>query len=294
MTDQARGILLTTLGVLAIVPDSLLIRLIDAGVLTVAFWRAAIAASVILAGVALVERGRTLTVLRRLGRGGMVYAFFMGIGTLLFVLAVQLTAVANAVFIVSATPVFAALASRLFLGERISRRMGWTIALSLAGVGIITAGSHETAGATLLGDLCALGTAMALAMAFTAARKSRHVSMVPAAGVAYLMTTVALLPFARPETMQGMDWTYALILGGFFVPIGTSLMAMGPRYIPSAEVSLLLLLEAILAPILIWIVLDEAPGNAALAGGALVICVLVVSNAIALRRARAAALPPHP
>jgi drug/metabolite transporter (DMT)-like permease len=294
VTDQAKGVLLTTLGVLAIVPDSLLIRLIDAGVLTVAFWRAAIAAAVILTGVALVERGRTWAVLRGLGRGGMVYSVFMGIGTLLFVSAVQLTAVANAVFIVSATPVFAALVSRVVLGERISRRMGWTIALSLAGVAVITSGSHETEGATLAGDLCALGTAMALAVAFTAARKARHVSMVPAAGVAYLMTTVALLPFARPETMQGMDWTYALILGGIFVPIGTSLMAMGPRYIPSAEVSLLLLLEAILAPILIWLVLGEAPGDSALAGGALVIGVLLVSNVIALRRARAPALPPHP
>ena len=39
-TDQAKGLVLTTLGALAIVPDSLFVRLIGAEALVVAFWRA--------------------------------------------------------------------------------------------------------------------------------------------------------------------------------------------------------------------------------------------------------------
>ena len=39
MTDHAKGLLITTLGVLFIVPDSLFTRLIDADMVTVAFWR---------------------------------------------------------------------------------------------------------------------------------------------------------------------------------------------------------------------------------------------------------------
>jgi drug/metabolite transporter (DMT)-like permease len=62
-------------------------------------------------------------------------------------------------------------------------------------------------------------------------------------------------------------------------------MALGPRYIPSAEVSLLLLLEAVFAPVLVWAVLGEDPGEMTLAGGAMLIAVLAVSNLVALRRA---------
>ncbi|PWE33838.1 EamA family transporter [Maritimibacter sp. 55A14] len=294
MTEQSKGVLITTLGVLAIVPDSLLIRLIDAGVLTIAFWRACLASSVILIGLTLVYRARTPAILRGLGRAGLVYAVFMGLGTLLFVSAVQLTTVASALFIVSTSPVFAALVTRAVLGDRITPRMAWTIAFSLAGVGVIASGELNASGPAFWGNLCALGTAISLAFAFTAARSARHISMVPAAGVAYLLTTVALLPFAAPETMQGMDWIWAAFLGCVFVPIGTSLMALGPRYIQPAEVSLLLLLEAILAPLLIWAVLGEFPGLRTLVGGAMVLGVLLISNLIALKRARRVPMPPHP
>jgi len=284
VSEHTRGILITLAGVLAIVPDSLLIRLIDAPHVTVVFWRAALAAAVMLAAVAVYYRGATPRVLLGLGGKGLCYAVLMSIATTFFVLAVQLTTVANALFIVSISPVFSALISRFFLGERLSRRMVWTIALAILGVGVIARGSLSVGGSVLAGDLCALGTALALASAFTVARAARRISMVPAVGVAYLITALATLPFADPGTMQGADWGYAILLGCVFVPVGTSLMATGPRYIPSAEVTLLLLLEAILAPLLVWAVLGEFPGRDALVGGAIVIGVLAISNAIALRR----------
>ena len=287
MSEHLKGVLITLAGVFAIVPDSLLIRLIDAPHMTVVFWRAALSAVVIVAGVLLVHRGRTVRVIAGLGRGGMVYAVLMSAATVLFVLAVQLTTVANAVFIVSVSPVFSAIVSRIALGERLPVRTIWTIVLSLGGVAIIAGGSLSVGGAALWGDLCALGTALSLAGAFTAARAARHVSMVPAAGIAYVLSALATLPFAAPAEMQGADWMYALLLGGIFVPLGTSLMALGPRYIPAAEVSLLLLLEAILAPLLVWAVLGEFPGTATLVGGAVVLTVLAVSNALALRGWRA-------
>ncbi len=67
--------------------------------------------------------------------------------------------------------------------------------------------------------------------------------------------------------------------------LGSSvLLAIGPRYITSAEVGLLVLLESALAPLLAWAVVNEDPGPYALAGGAIVIGALLVSNLIALRR----------
>ncbi len=285
MNDQTKGVLLTSLGVLAIVPDTLLIRLMDTDVLTVVFWRAIFSAAAIMLGVFFFYRGKTLQTIKELGKFGFLYALFMGLGTLLFVSAAQLTSVANTVFIVSISPVFAAIVSRVFLGEQISTRMVWTIGLSLVGIAIIAYGSIDGTSSAIWGDLCAFGAAFSLAIAFTAARAGRSVSMVPAAGLAYVMTTFAVLPFVNPSAgLAAESWIYALLLGCVFVPIGTSLMALGARYIPSAEVSLLLLLEAVLAPLLVWAVLDEFPGDLTLIGGAIVLGVLATSNFIALHR----------
>ncbi|MCF3933397.1 DMT family transporter [Acuticoccus sp. M5D2P5] len=293
MSEHTKGILITMLGVLAIVPDSLFIRLIDAPHATVVFWRGLIAAVVILGGVAIVYRGRTPAIMRGLGRKGLAYAALTSLGTTLFVLAVQKTSVANAVFLVSLAPVFAALVSWLFLGERLTRRVAATIALTMVGAAVIAQGSLSVGGPALLGDILAIGAAAAMASAFTVARAARSISMVPAAGLAYVITAITTLPFLTPGALSGMDWTYALILGGIFVPLGASLMALGPRYIPSAEVSLLLLLEAILSPLLVWAVLEEYPGEATILGGTIVIAVLAASNLFALhqsgRRARASA-----
>jgi drug/metabolite transporter (DMT)-like permease len=68
------------------------------------------------------------------------------------------------------------------------------------------------------------------------------------------------------------------------IVVSSVLLALGPRYITSAEVGLLVLLESVLAPILVWFVIAEYPGGYALLGGAIVIGALAVSNVVVLRR----------
>ncbi|WP_350333596.1 DMT family transporter [Coralliovum pocilloporae] len=284
MTDQAKGVLITALGVLAIVPDTLFIRLIDADILTIVFWRAFLAAISVTFGICLFYRKDTIVIIRGMGLAGFTYAFFMGMGTISFVSAVQITSVANAVFIVSISPVFAALISRIFLGEQISMRMVWTIAGALVGVCLIAVESIRGGSSHIGGDLLALLTAFSMAAAFVVARAAKHISMIPAAAMAYCITSLMVAPFASVSAMDGADWLWAVLMGCFFVPIGASLLAIGPRYITAAEVSLLLLLEAILAPLLIWAVLGEQPGLLTILGGALIISVLAMSNLLALRR----------
>lgn len=290
MTNHSKGVLITALGVLLIIPDSLLIRLIDADLMTVVFWRALFTSLTMFVWMLVVHRGATFSVLRTMGKAGIWYAVFLGFGTTLFGVSIQLTSVANTVFILSTTPVFSAIISRVFLGERISLRMVWTIALCIAGVAVIAFGSlvenleGTSSNTALWGDLCAFGSAFGLASAFTVARSRPDVSMVPAVGIGYFIVVLVSLPFAEPASISGADWIYAVLLGCVFLPLGMGLMSLGPRYISSAEVSLLLLLETILAPILVWFVLDEFPGFYALVGGAMVLSVLIVSNLLVLRK----------
>lgn len=285
MNTHLRGILITALGVLLITPDSLFVRLIEAEPLAVAFWRGLGSGLVILVGVLAFMGPRAIVRSMNTGRPGLIYMVLIGATTPGFVMAVTQTSVANVVFIFASMPVFAAIFGRVFLGERISRRMVLTMLVVIAGLGVIAAGSHENEIASWKGDIWALFVSAAYAAALTAVRQLRDISMVPAIPVAYIGGALAMLPFTTPLAALPEFWP--LILGhGAFIALGTCFLTLGPRYISSAEVSLLILLESVLAPLVVWAVVGEDPGRWAIAGGAVVISALVVSNLVALRRRR--------
>jgi drug/metabolite transporter (DMT)-like permease len=285
MNEHVKGLALTAIGVLFIVPDSLFVRLIDASPITISFWRNLVAGVLILSFVLLMDGPRAVTSLRSTGRAGLAYVVLFGIASISFVMAVSHTSVANVVFILAAMPVFAALFSRLFLAEPLSTRMMLTMLGVFMGLGIILRGSHETAGAHWTGDLMALAVAACFAGALTAVRSLRARSMLPAIPISLIGTAVLMAPFADIAGSFLSQWP--LLLGhGFFIAVAASLMTLGPRYISSAEVSLLILLESVLAPILVWAALGEDPGIWALIGGAVVLAVLLVSNLWVLMRYR--------
>ena len=283
---QVKGLILTSIGVLAIVPDSILIRLIQADILTITFWRALIPGVIISLGVMIFYRKPTISFLKAPKMSGLIFIISHSFGTLFFVIAIELTSIASALFIISTSPIFAAIISRIFLNEKITYRMIFTIFGALIGIGVISLGSINSESIFAIGDIAALGAAICLAISLTAARSASNFSMIPAVGVSSLLTSLCIFYFIEPFNLLYSDWVFILILGVIFVPIATCLIATGPRYITSAEVSLLLLLEATLAPILAWFILSEFPGFETILGGVIVISVLVFSNIIALRQSK--------
>lgn len=285
MNMQAKGLLITSIGVLMVVPDSLFVRLLDAEPLVSAFWRNGISGLLILLGVLIFQGTKPFRAVATTGRHGVIFIVVQGVSGVLFVVAISLTSVANVVFIIASMPMFAALFSWVFLGERLSPRMLATMAVVVPGLGIIAYGSGETDNAHWHGDLVALCLAAVFAAGLTAARKVRHVSMVPAVSVAYVGSALLILPFINPFSLA--DWQYWLLpLYGVLIVGSATGLALGPRYITSAEVALLILLESVLAPLLVWLVLGENPGVWALIGGAVVIGALAVSNMVVLMRRR--------
>ncbi|MEM6305299.1 MAG: DMT family transporter [Pseudomonadota bacterium] len=285
MTDQAKGLLITFLGVLFVVPDALFVRLITADALTIAWWRLTLVGGAVALGLYALQGAAPFRAVAATGWVAVIYMVGIGTSGVLFILAVSLTSVANVVFIIASLPVFAMIFSRLFLAEPITPRMYLTIAAVLPGLAIIAYGSGETAGASLAGDLLALCVSATFAAALTAARRARAVSMVPAMALGYLGAAVVILAWAAPLSM-GWDQAPLVAAHAGFIIISAILLALGPRYITSAEVGLLVLLESVLAPLLAWVVVAEDPGAYALIGGGIVVGALALSNLIALRRQR--------
>jgi len=285
MNDYLKGLMITVIGVLVITPDSLLIRLIDADSWTVIFWRNSLSGFAILLGLLLYYRRDFIPKMLGIGWAGLAMGVVWALGTFCFVFSIQNTLVANTLFIVSTSPVFAALIAWLVLREPVSRRTWLTIAFSLCGIAIIAFGSMGAdSQGSITGDLAALVTALAVAISFSIARRNRSVSMIPAIGLSSVVAGLVAFPFSG-TLAESADKVIPIVLIGLVVaPLGASLMVIGPRYLPAADVSLLLLLEAVLGPLWVWWMLSEYPGIYTLVGGAFVLMTLAISNVVALMR----------
>ena len=285
MNSHLTGLILTTLGVLFVVPDSLFVRLIVADPLVTAFWRGMTTGVFIFLAVLMFQGPRGFAAVLRTGWPGAIYMLLIGSTAPGFVLAVSNTSVANVVFIFASIPIFATIFSRIFLGEPIRMRMVLTMAVVMVGLAIIAYGSGSNEIASLTGDLWAVYVSVAYAAALTAVRKVKEVSMIPAIPIAYIGAALLIWAIKDPIPVFAPQWQ--LILGhGAFIGAATCLLTLGPRFISSAEVSLLILLESVLAPILVWIVIGENPGRLTLIGGGVVIGALLVSNMVALWSSR--------
>lgn len=287
MNDYLKGLLITISGVLIITPDSLLIRLLNVDSWATMFWRNFLSGIVVMLALLLYYRSDFLRQLSSVGRSGMLMALVWAAGTFCFIYSVKTTLVANTLFIVSISPIFAALIAWLVLKEPVSKRTWLTIISTLIGIGIIAYGSLTPDGqGNLLGDLAALGTALAVAISFSIARRHKHISMIPAMGVSNLFAGLIALPFSASLALTTETVIPVAILGLFVAPVGAALLIIGPRYLPAADVSLLILLEAVIAPLWVWWMLNEFPGHYTLVGGALVLVALVVSNGVSIWRSR--------
>ena len=86
--------------------------------------------------------------------------------------------------------------------------------------------------------------------------------------------------------LSPQDAFFIALLCLFFLPVACVLIQIGPRYIPAAEVSLMLLLETILGSFLVWLFLGEVPTTLSLIGGAIVFSALMVHGWIEVKRYR--------
>ena len=197
------------------------------------------------------------------------------LASILFLNAIQLTTVANVVFILAFNPMFAALLSWLVLGERTPLTTLVAIAASFLGVCIIVWDSVVTGNA--LGDLMALGVSLLLACSLVIARRSgTDQSMSPAFGT--LLAAVAVAWFAQPGSLSVASWGWLALNGLLVMPAASACMMLGPRYVSAPIVAMFFLLETVLTPIWMWMIFNELPSTASLAGGAIIFVALLAHS----------------
>ncbi len=283
-SPHLKGILITIGGVLILSPDSLLIRLTETDPWTLLFWRGLLMAIGLTVLVSLRTNRGLKEAFRAIGRKGVLVSGIVGIGTILFVLAIIHTTVANTLIILGAGPLFAAVFSCAFLKEPVAPRTWIAIFSALCGITITV--SNNLQSGLLLGDLCALGSACCMGAQLAVLRSTPEIDMAPSVAIGGLLAAALVFPLAAPWSVGGNDIWFLLLLGLIVLPLSLGLIVLGPQYLPAPEVSLLMLLEMVIGPYWVWLALGEQPGTRAWIGGAVVMATLAAHSAVGLRQER--------
>ena len=199
----------------------------------------------------------------------------------LFSLAIALAPVIVVLIGVATVPIFAALLSRLLLGEALSMRTLITAAMVFLGLFISVLGSDDEHLmldlTTLIGAGLGLGVAFSLAMNFTIIRKDTDVPFVLAIAVGAIAAAGLAAVFATTLAWPPLPQMAAIALTGIFIlPLSFVTLSYAARFVPSSTVSLIMLLETVLGPLWVWWGIGEAPSAMMLIGGGIVLTCLSV------------------
>lgn len=269
----------------------LVVRQIDeAGAASVMFWRSAGLMPVLWAFLHWRTGGKVLQGLRSVGMPGFIGALGLVAAYAGAIYALQATTVANAVFLYSAAPFFAALLGWAALGEKVSATT-WA-AMGLAGLGIFVMIGGGIEGGRMDGNIAALTSAAGFAVFSVSLRWGHVEDSLPTVLLGGLLSMVAAFGMAQMlgQTIAttGHDMAISMGLGAVVLTGGMALYTFGSKALPTAELTLMSSIENILAPIWVWIFLGETASQATLMGGTMVL-IAVMGNAVMGARRQVAA-----
>jgi drug/metabolite transporter, DME family len=268
----------------------------DASVWAILFWRSVGMVPVLLATIIFTSKGHPFAAIRAVGIAGTIGGLSLVIAFAGAIFAIQTTTVANAVFLFTASPFVAAILGWLFLREKV-RPVTWA-AITIAIIGMFIMVREGLTIGAMQGNIAALLSAAGFGAFSVALRWGRVADMTPAILLGGLFSTIAativLTVQHSPILVSPHDTLIAMAIGAIILATGMALYTLGSRVIPAADLTLISMVEVMLAPVWVWVILDETASAGTFIGGAILL-VAVALNAIAGARAPASqGLAPTP
>ena len=227
------------------------------------------------------KRSRFLDEFRGLGWNDCLLAVFLGTGSVAYVFALLYNTVANALFIFSCAPFLTAFLGWILLGERVATRTWFAIGVAMAGLTVMVV--SELAVSHYLGTLLALWIPIAYAASIIAVRRSKRDNMLVALCLAGLVAGGLSAFFVTDFSLTSRDLIISLYLGVFQFGVGFTLVVLGSRYVPAAQVGLLALVEPVLAPVWVWMGVGEVPGLATIVGGTIILLAITTDGILNIK-----------
>ncbi len=210
---------------------------------------------------------------------GYLASSFLAVASLAIVFAIHYTSVANVYFIGSLTPLTSAILGWLILKETTGRKTWIAIAVAILGISIIFSKGLDPRGVLGIGLAFVMVVGYSATLITIRSKPGSDVFSITALAALFLMLAIA--PFIDDFSISKRDLILCIFLGIFQVGFGLLLVTYGAKNVPTAQVSLLALLEIVLSPIWVWLGVGETPNVYTLVGGAVIligICIQIVGK----------------
>jgi len=257
--------------------SGIFIKVLTLSAFHIACYRSLVSALAIVAILAL--RGRTWSLPRDplSLAGSCIYALVL----VLFVVATKLTTAANAIFLQYAAPIYLLFLEPWIFRRPFARRDFWAVAACLGGMALFFAGHLEKGGLT--GNVLALVSGFLLALFSLLLKWKREtrpghdpIGMVVLGNlVVALICLPKVLPAPQVTLNQGLMLLY---LGIFQLGIAYMFFTAGMRYLSATAALITCMLEAVFNPVWVFIGVGERPSPYALAGGVVILSVILWYN----------------
>ncbi len=201
----------------------------------------------------------------------------------LFVVATKLTTAANAIFLQYTAPIYIAMISPWFLGER-TKWHDWLLVLfALSGVGLFFFDQLSLQG--LSGVIAALGSGIAFAWLTVLMRRQQAGSPEAVVLLGNAFTFLIALPWMFPILRLEQNGVGLLLLGIVQLTIPYLLYSLAIRHVRALDASIISIIEPILNPIWVMLATSEQPTFWSIVGGSIVLATSFTRSLLASRNA---------
>jgi len=276
-----KALLITSLGVLLMSFESLFIKLTSISALSFSFYTGLfmfISINLIMLKTQKKQIGQAY-------KSGfyavLTCGFLFGLSNVFFVSAIKTTTVANTVMILSAAPLFSSFFAYVLYKEKSTKNIYVSSFFIFIGLYIIF--STQLGSADMIGNLYALICVILFSLTFVLLSRYKNINRFAVTACGGFSLAVISLIFVEDLSID-LDTLYILLLAGLLtVPIARVLIGIGTKNLPASEVSLLMIIETIMAPIWVWLVLNESAALSTLLGGGLILITLIFNSLYLLK-----------
>ena len=280
--NQKKGMLLAFTGIMFITPDSLLIRLANIDSWNLIFYRGFIPFLVILIGLLIIYKSKLFKKMLDNGLHGLAFILTFAITSIVFVISIENTNVANTLVMVALAPMLSAIISFFFLKENPDQKT-W-IAIIITTLSVIYIFYDAVDSGDFLGNLLGLVCATGLAVNAVIIRSAKKISLLPSAMIGKLVVALFALLFVDQIKLENNDLFIIPVMCVVCIAIPFVCVTLAPRNITAAEVNLFFLLETIFGPLWVWMVIKEQPSMETIIGGSVIITTIAIHSALVLKQ----------
>ena len=231
----------------------------------------------------------------RIGISSILGGFFLATAFTGFIFSITMTTAAVTLFMLAAMPFIAAIAGYFILSETLRRTTLFSMVVAFFGVCIMI--YNDSISGSALGAIIGFISATGFALYSVTIRwkpETPKFTTVVLAGLFCAMFSFCVLGFSfQPFVSMPSINSYLSLLHGLIVATGLILYTLGAKHLPSAELTLLSLMEVVGGVIWVWIPIfgiNEVPSFTVIIGG-IIITSAVLFHGYEARKKREPVLP---